>query len=224
MVTEQVSNFIVQRFSDIPQKDHSKVLDDVARLEKEVWPATVSLQAPREKFEARATIFPQGFLLISTPNQGLVGVSTAEIINYDPDHPPISWEEITDDGWIRQTHDPTKNALYLISVGAKSGFGVGTRLLKEQINLAKTLNLDYLVLGARIPGYHEYHQQNPSVSIDEYLALKKGDEPYDPEIRFYSRCGLKVVKIVPNYMVDDPQSEHYGAIMVWENKVTPAVK
>lgn len=221
MAAEQVSNFTVQRFSEIPQVERPKTLGMVAKLEKEVWPATESLQAPREKFELRAKIFPEGFLLISTPELGLAGVSTAEIINYDPEHPPISWEEITDNGWIKNTHDQKGNALYLVSVGAKSGFGVGTRLVQEQISLAKKLNLNYLVLGARIPGYHEYHKNNPSVSIEEYLALKNNFEPYDPEIRFYSRCGLKVIRIVPNYMEDDPESENYGAIMVWTNQNTP---
>lgn len=223
MTTEQPSNFITQRFSEIPRIDHQKTLDAVAAIEKEIWPATESLQAPKEKFESRAAIFPEGFLLISTPQLGLAGVSTAEIIDYNPEHPPISWEEITDNGWIRNTHNPNGDALYLVSVGAKSGFGVGTKLVQEQINLAKKLNLKYLVLGARIPEYHQYHQQHPQTSINEYLSLEKEGKPYDPEIRFYSRCGLKVKKIIPNYMEDDPESEHYGAIMVWENTTSQEV-
>lgn len=221
MAIEQPSNFTVQRFSDIPKTDHPRILDEVVKLEKVVWPEEI--QAPREKFESRAEVFPEGFLLISMPNLGLVGVSTAEIIDYNPQQPPLSWEETTDSGWVKQTHNPQGNALYLASVGAKSGLGVGTRLVEEQIDLAKKLNLNYLVLGARISGFHEYHKQHPSITIEEYLALRKEDEPYDPEIRFYERCGLRIIKVVANYMEDDPESENYGAVMVWENKSTSKI-
>ncbi len=220
-MAERPSNFIVQCISDIPVSDIPKILDKVVKLEKEVWPEEI--QASREKFESRAEVFPQGFLMISLSNLGLMGVSTAEIINYDPENPPVSWEEITDNGWIKKTHNPSGNALYLESVGAKSGYGVGSELVKQQIELAKKLNLKYLVLGSRIPGYHQYHTEHPDVSIDGYLVLKRnnpnnGKETYDPEVRFYERCGLRVAKVVTNYMEDDPESEDYGAVMVWENK------
>ncbi|MBI4036595.1 GNAT family N-acetyltransferase [Candidatus Daviesbacteria bacterium] len=214
------SKFQIQRLSDIPEADIPKTLEEVVKVEKEAWPEEI--QAPLEKFQARAEVFPQGFLLISLPDLGLVGVSTAEIINYDPLHPPISWEETTDNGWIRSTHNPEGNALYLISVGASprsAGRGVGTRLVQEQLDLARRLNLDYLVLGSRIPKYHEYHLRHPEMTIDQYLLLtRSGGEVLDPEIRFYTRCGLKVIRVVPDYMEDDPESENYGAVMVWENR------
>lgn len=217
-IPEQPSQFTIQRMSEIPVSDRPRMLDEVVIVEQEAWPEEI--QASREKFEARTEVFPEGFLLVSVPELGLVGVSTAQIINYDPNSPPISWEEITDNGWIRQTHNPEGNALYLASVGASpkaAGLGVGSTLVQEQIALAKKRGLRYLVLGSRIPRYHHYHQQHGDTSIEEYVSLKRGDEAYDPEIRFYERNGLKVVKIVPNYMEDDPESENYGAVMVWEN-------
>lgn len=210
--------FRIQRLSDLPKSALSQALDEVVRIEKEAWPEEI--QASREKFALRAEVFPEGFLTISLPELGMVGVSTAEIIDYNPQNPPLSWEEITDNGWIRNTHHPEGNALYLASVGASpraAGQGVGSALVGEQIELARKLGLDYLVLGSRIPGYHQYHQQHPEVGIEEYLSLKKGEEKLDPEIRFYERNGLELVKVVPNYMEDDPESENYGAVMVWEN-------
>lgn len=218
-MAETPPRFNIQRLSEIPQEDRRKVLDDVVRVEKETWPEEI--QAPREKFEARAENFPEGFLLVSLPSVGLAGVSTAEIIDYDPNNPPISWEETTDNGWIRNTHDRRGNALYLVSVGASpraKGMGVGTRLVRGQIDLAKELDLQYLVLGSRVPGYAAYHKQHPEVPIEEYLDLKREDgQPLDPEIRFYTRCGLKPAKVVRNYMEDDPESENYGVVMIWEN-------
>lgn len=218
-MSEKTSQFNIKRLLGISKSDFSQVLDEVVKVEKEAWPEEI--QASREKFESRAEIFPEGFLTISLPELGMVGVSTAEIISYDPQNPPLSWEEITDDGWIKNTHDLKGNALYLASVGASPkavGQGVGSTLVKEQIALAQKLGLDYLVLGSRIPGYHQYHKQHPEATIEEYLSLKKNEEKLDPEIRFYERNGLKLTKVVPNYMEDDPESENYGAIMVWQNQ------
>jgi ribosomal protein S18 acetylase RimI-like enzyme len=216
---EMVTNFQIQRMSELLAADRAKMLDEVVRVEKETWPEEV--QAPREKFEARAELFPEGFLLISTPDLGLVGVSTAEIINFDPSNPPHSWEDVTDWGWIRKTHSTDGNALYLVSVGASpraKGLGVGTDLVRQQIEFARQRGLSYMVLGARIPGYAAYHQAHQEVTIEQYVALKREDEALiDPELRFYTRAGMRLDKVMPNYMEDDPESENYGAIMVWRN-------
>jgi len=219
MPQEIEPNLIVQRLSEVSQADVPSLLEEVVKVEKETWPE--EMQAPLEKFQSRAKVFPEGFLLIALPNKGLVGVSTAEIIKYDSQNSPISWEEITDNGWIKSTHNLDGNALYLVSVGASprtSGMGVGTRLIKEQIELTKKLELNYMVLGARVPGYAAYHKSHPNVLIDDYLKLIREDGQYlDSEIRFYTRCGLEVTKIVPNYMEDDPESENFGVVMVWVN-------
>ena len=45
-------------------------------------------------------------------------------------------------------------------------------------------------------------------------AVKNG-ELFDPELRFYSRNGLVIKEIKPNYMEDDKESRNYGAIMIW---------
>lgn len=215
--------FQVRRLSEIPQNEQPKVLDEVVKVEEETWPEEI--RAPKEKFESRAKIFPEGFLVISLPNLGMVGVSTAEIINYNSQNSPTSWEEITDHGWIKNTHRPEGNALYLVSVGASpkvAGLGVGTSLVKEQIELTKRLKLPFMILGSRLPSYADYHRKQPKVSVEDYLNLKRDDNlPVDPEIRFYTRCGLKPIKIVPNYMDDDPESENYGVVMIWKNSNQP---
>ncbi len=204
-------------------------LDEVIRVEKEAWPPEI--QAPKEKFESRISIFPEGFFGLYVDGR-LVGVSTSELIRYSPDD-RFTWEEITDNGWIRRTHTPTGNAVYVVSVGVSQAqelqlvreylrqngeSGLGTRLVEAQKLLARRLNKGYLVLGARIPDYHKYRD----MSVEKYLATtieRNGTkEPLDPEIRFYSRCGLEVVKAIPNYMEDDPQSLNWGAVMHWKVK------
>ena len=198
------------------------VIDEVMRVEKEAWPEEV--QATRDKFESRLNIFPKGFLLAEVQGFGIMGVSTSEIINFDSDKPPPSWEEITDNGYIRSTHKKDGDALYVVSVGVSRRVeqlgikGVGTALVNAQQYLASTLGLNYVVLGARISGYGKYFESHPETRVEDYLELKREDgETLDPEIRFYERNGFKISKIVPNYMEDDPESRNYGAVMVWEN-------
>jgi len=191
-----------------------KDLDSVVELENAIWPE--GIRASREKFESRLEIFPQGFFL-AYKNRELIGVSTSEIITYDPDHPPTSWKEVTCDGYIRE-HNPQGNALYVVSVGAISRSGGGSALIKAQKNLTQKLNLRFLVLGARIPGYDSYCRRKGEIAIEDYVNLKRGDDQLlDGELRFYTRNGLKLGKIVLNYMEDDKESRNYGAIMVWEN-------
>ena len=189
-------------------------LNDVVRLENEIWPE--GTRATKDKFESRLKIFPQGFFL-ALADKDIIGVSTSEIINYDLKNPPKSWEEVTDNGYIRN-HNPYGNAIYVVSIGAISRRGGGSALVQAQKDLAQRLNLEFLVLGARIPGYDAYCKEHGDINIKDYIKLKREDgELIDPELRFYTRNGLKIFKIVPSYMEDDKESRNYGAIMVWKN-------
>lgn len=190
-------------------------LNDVSSLESEIWPQ--GTRSPKEKFKSRLEVFPEGFFLAYHGDE-LIGASTSEIINYNILSPPISWEAITDNGYISRTHNSNGNALYVVSIGAKSRSGGGSLLVNAQKELTKKLNLDCLVLGSRIPGYDSYIKDNGEVSIEDYIELLRHDgQKLDPELRFYTRNGLELLKIVTNYMEDDRESRNYGAIMHWKN-------
>ncbi len=192
-------------------KDLGLILD----LENRIWPP--GTRAPKEKFERRLSIFPDGFFL-AFRNKELIGASTSQIICYSHENPPKSWEIVTDDGYIEKTHNLKGNALYIVSLGAISRSGAGSALLSKQKGLAQGLGLQYLVLGARIPGYDEYCRNTKEISIELYASIKRSDGlPHDLELRFYIRNGLQIKNIVSNYMEDDAESRNYGAIMVWKN-------
>ena len=120
------------------RKAREKDLDDVITLENKVWPP--GTRSPREKFESRLRIFPEGFFL-AYKEGSLIGVSTSQIIKYDGSTID-SWEKITDFGWIR-THNPMGNALYVVSLGAISRSGGGSALINAQKKLATELGLDF---------------------------------------------------------------------------------
>ncbi len=192
-----------------------KDLDDIVALENEIWPE--GTRASRDKFEKRLRIFPEGFF-VAYKNKEMIGVSTSERINYEHSNPPKSWEKVTDNGYIEKSHYNAGNSIYVVSIGAKSRSGGGSALLKAQKELAKKLRVNFLILGARIPGYNQYCIENKEISIEDYVVLKRKDsELLDSELRFYTRNGLRLVKIMPNYMEDDKESRNFGAIMAWEN-------
>lgn len=189
-------------------------LPRIVELENAIWPE--GTRAPREKFEKRLSIFPEGFLLAFRGNE-LMGASTSQIISYIEGDIIQSWESITDNGYIEKTHNPHGNTLYVVSLGAISRSGGGSALLSGQKALARRLGLELLVLGARIPGYDRYCREMKEVPIEQYAALTRSDSlPSDDELRFYTRNGLHIQTIVPNYMEDDKESRNYGAIMTWE--------
>ncbi|OGH21646.1 MAG: hypothetical protein A2629_01940 [Candidatus Levybacteria bacterium RIFCSPHIGHO2_01_FULL_41_15] len=199
-----------------PSNQQENFLDQILNVEKNSWPP--ELQASREKFKSRLRIFPQGFLTVKI-NEKIKGVSTSQITTYDPSSQK-TWDEITGNGMIKKTHNPSGNALYVVSVGVSAdsqGKGIGGMLIQSQIELAEKLGLKYLFLGARIPGYDAYCKHNGDITVEDYLKKKneKGDI-YDPEIRFYDRQGLHVVKIIPDFEPDE-QSRNYGIVMLWEN-------
>jgi len=109
-------------------------------------------------------------------------------------------------------HDSKGNCLYVVSLGVSPRFqnkGIGQILIKEQIKLAKELNLEYLVLGSRLPYFHKYNGD-----IKNYLNEKtNGGFSIDPLVRFYQKCGLRIGNIKANYMEDDWESRNYGLIM-----------
>ena len=109
------------------RRAREKDLDDVITLENKVWPP--GTRSPREKFESRLRIFPEGFFL-AYKEGSLIGVSTSQIIKYDGSTID-SWEKITDFGWIR-THNPMGNALYVVSLGAISRSGGGSALIMHR--------------------------------------------------------------------------------------------
>lgn len=210
------NNMVVESALNIPPANKDDFLEQVMEVERSAWPP--ELQASKSKFESRFNIFPEGFFVVRLDGK-IKGVTTSQITAYD-ESSTHTWDEITDNGMIEKTHNPQRNALYVVSVGVgveAQGRGVGGKLVQSQLGLARKLGLKYLFLGARAPGYDAYCREHGEISIEKYLKLKKENgDTLDPEIRFYEKQGLKSAKVIPNFE-PDPQSRDFGVVMVWEN-------
>ena len=195
-------------FEDIPQ---------ILEVEKEAWGEEGAVT--KEMFESRIQTFPAGVLIVEV-NREIVGVVATEKVDYDIKKNAPSWYEVTDNGFIKKTHKPDGNTIYGVDLSVKPSFQrkkIGTKLLEAIGRIVISNNIKQGVLGGRIPGYHKYVNK---MSVEEYVRAiintKEGNRFLDPEVDFYTRRGLKIVKIIPNYFKDS-ESLNYGILLVWRN-------
>lgn len=207
-------------------------LDDVEAIllvEEKAWP--VSLRASREMYESRLRTFPEGTLVAQIDHK-MEGVVVVEILNFSSTPHIRTWNEATDHGYIRNSHDPEGNTLYGVnlSVSPRTQSRVAVALLEAVGKLAIRHNFKQIVLGGRIPSFARYLRQyceknGISVISDEerdkiaehyvQTATRRG-HPLDPEISFYQKAGMKIIKLLPNYF-EDPGSLNYGVPLLWPN-------
>ncbi|MHC0038119.1 GNAT family N-acetyltransferase [Pseudoneobacillus sp. C159] len=167
-----------------------------------------------EQLKNHVTLFPDGALCIEVDGE-IAGSMTGLLVDFDPANPDHSWEEVTDNGYIRN-HKPDGNTLYVVDISVRPKFrklGLGKWLMLSMYNVVVQLGLDRLLGGGRMPGYHKHAA---SMSAEEYLAAVLRGDIKDPVITFLMRCGRTPVKVVANYL-EDEESLNYGTLMEWKN-------
>lgn len=189
-------------------------IPDILVVEDEAWPK--ELRATEEMFHARIETFPEGVIVAENTDR-IVGVVVGEIVKYDINAKTIpSWQEITDSGFIRRSHNSNGDTIYGVdlSVSPLASGGASKSLMIAMGKLVIAFALKQGVLGARMPRYHKFVDQ---MSPEEYLRAKtRGGRYLDPEVGFYNKLGLNVVRVLPNYF-DDPDSCNNGVLLEWKN-------
>lgn len=198
------------------QQANEEELDELLRVDRESW--SEELAGSDEMIRSTLKIFPEGYICAYVDGV-MAGTMTTMILNFDLDHTISTWEEVTSGGLITN-HNPKGNVLYGVSLGVSykhRGLNVGSKIIERVKQLAMDLDLEFLALGARIPFYHKH----PDLDVQDYVNKRaENGERFDPELRFYERCGLKVHRILPDYMSGDwadPESKNYGVLMYWLN-------
>ena len=168
----------------------------------------------KEQLTNHVTLFPDGALCVEVNGQ-LAGSLTGVCVHFDPKHPSHSWEEVTDNGYIRN-HDPNGNTLYIVDISVRPKFrklGLGKQLMQAMYHVVIQLGLDRLLGGGRMPGYHKVAKM---MSPEKYIdAVLKG-ELKDPVITFLLGCGRTPISIIENYL-EDEESLHHAVLMEWKN-------
>lgn len=190
--------------------------DGLIRVQKESYPPPFppELWWNVEQLQNHVSLFPEGALCIEVDGR-IAGSMTGLLVDFDPAHPEHTWEEITDNGYIRN-HNPKGNTLYVVDIGVSPLYrklGLGKWLMQSMYDVVIHKKIDRLLGGGRVPGYHKKVNE---MTPDEYLEAVVKGELSDPVITFLLRCGRTPIQMVKNYL-EDEESCNFAALMEWKN-------
>src|SRR5690606_22040938 len=87
-------------------------------------------------------------------------------------------------------------------------------LYQARKELCEKLNLKGIVIGGRLPNYHNYSEE---MSPREYISKVRSKEIHDPVLNFQLANNFHVIKVLKNYLEGDQESEEYAALLQWNN-------
>lgn len=160
-------------------------------------------------------IFPEGQLCIAVDGK-VVACSLSIIVDYDLFGDTHTYEKITGK-YSFSTHTPKGNVLYGIEIFVHPeyrGLRLARRLYEARKELCELLNLESIIAGGRIPGYHEYADK---LSPRQYIDKVKSKEIYDPTLSFQIANDFHVRKVLKNYLPGDVESKEYATLIEWNN-------
>jgi ribosomal protein S18 acetylase RimI-like enzyme len=168
----------------------------------------------KEQLTNHIMLFPQGALCVEIGGKPVASI-TGLLVDYDPEQPGHTWEEMTDGGYIRN-HNPNGDTLYVVDICALPAFrkfGLGKQLLQSLYEAVVALGLKRLLGGGRIPGYAKHAD---TMTAQQYTDAVLEGRLRDPVLTFLLRCGRTPVKLVADYL-DDEESLNYAMLMEWRN-------
>lgn len=213
-----------QRPYQVVIRNYTKAdFDGLIDIQRECFPPPFpsELWWNKEQLTSHVTLFPEGALCVEIDNQ-LVGSITGLLVDFDPEHPEHSWEEVTDHGYIRN-HNPQGDTLYIVDISVRPSsrqLGLGKWLMFSMYELVVHQHLTRLLGGGRMSGYHRFSEQ---MTAEEYFDKVIKGELQDPVISFLLRCGRTPVQVVANYL-EDEESRNYAALMEWRNPFLSVTK
>ncbi|MFI5453213.1 GNAT family N-acetyltransferase [Pedobacter sp. UC225_61] len=160
-------------------------------------------------------IFPEGQQCIAVDDK-VVACSLSIIVDYDIFGDSHTYEDITGK-YTFSTHTASGNVLYGIEVFVHPeyrGLRLARRLYEARKELCETLNLESIIAGGRIPGYHEFADK---LSPRQYIDKVKSKEIYDPTLTFQISNDFHVRKVLKNYLPGDLESKEFATLIEWNN-------
>ena len=74
----------------------------------------------KEQLKSHLEHYPEGALCVEIDGE-IVGSITGLLVDYNPEQPQHTWEEVTGNGSI-STHNPEGKTLYIVDIGVKPAF------------------------------------------------------------------------------------------------------
>ncbi|TFH18784.1 MAG: GNAT family N-acetyltransferase [Myxococcales bacterium] len=182
-------------------------------LEKKCFPDMESWR--RDQFDSQLAHFSDGQICVELDGL-IVASSSCLIVDFDDYENWQGWQEIADDGYIRN-HDPEGDTMYGIEIMVDPeyrGYRLSRRLYDARKDLARRLNLRRLIVGGRIPGYGRHAE---TMSAREYVDQVMSKRLFDPVLTPQLANGLALQGLIPDYLPGDDQSKGYATFLEWRN-------
>lgn len=200
----------------------SYTIDDFEALltvQREAFPPPFpeELWWKKEQIAAHIAAYPEGAMVALCDGE-IVGSATSLLVTFTGK--PHTWEEVSDNGFIRGTHEPHGDSLYGIDLCVRPAYrkrGIAGALYEARKQLVVRSGLTRFLAGCRIPGYH---LQADKMSAQEYVNRVVAGELNDTVLSFMIRQGLAPVQILDNYL-EDEQSLNNAVLVEWENQKIP---
>lgn len=168
-----------------------------------------------EQVESQLKMFPEGQSVIEYQGR-IVASASSLIVDFDEYSDWHNWKEIADAGYIRN-HDPEGDTLYGIEIMVHPdfrGLKLARRLYAARKQLCRNLNLARIIIGGRIPGYHEHSHE---FGAREYVEKVINRGVYDPVLTTQVANGFVLKRLIPDYFPSDTQSRGYATFLEWTN-------
>ncbi len=200
--------------------DYPKLLELQAKCFPDMDPTT------KDQFESQLYQFQEGQIGIFLDGK-LVAASSALMLDFDEYSFNHTWDEIADEGYIRN-HDDEGDTLYGIEIMVDpdyQGMKFGRRLYEARKDLCRKMNCKRILIGGRVPNYHLYADK---MSITDYIRQVMDKKISDPVLNFQIQNDFVVKRIIRDYLPDDTDSARYATLMEWVNleyrQTAPKVK
>lgn len=190
--------------------------DGITALSREVYPASPPWH--RTQLASHLDVFPEGqFVAVEKASGRVVGMSASLIVRWDDYSIDDSWHDFTDGGMFT-SHDPERGrTLYGAEVmvsPSMRGRRIGSLLYEARQSLVERLGLLRIRAGARLAGYHRVAGR---MTAEEYTIAVVRGELRDPTLTFQLARGFHVIAVVGGYLIVDPESRGYAAVIEWIN-------
>ena len=191
-------------------------LDDFERiveLQRKCFPNMQPWE--RGQIESQLSIFPEGQIVVEIDDQ-VVASSSSLRLKYDDNLEWHDWKKSSDEGYIRN-HQDNGDVLYGIEIMVDPDFR-GMRLSRRIYDVRKEYcieqNIERMIVGGRIPGYHLYADQ---MKATEYVQRVMNKAIFDPVLTAQISNGFSLQGLLPNYLPSDTESCGYATYLEWRN-------
>lgn len=169
----------------------------------------------KEQFERITSVFPEGQFCIEYDKK-IVASSCSLIIKRSLYSATASWNELTANGYITN-HDPNGDTLYGMEMMVHPDFRqmkLARRLYDLRKKLVKEKNLMTMLIGGRIPNFHQFASK---MKVEQYVQQVMDRKIYDPVLTAQLSNGFVLERLLPGYLPNDKESMGFGTFLEWSN-------